>query len=79
MKTSRAARVPSGVVGADAARASAFAPRPTGREKSFLEVRVAPGRLDVVEVYSHGQAARLRAALRGLGLLTDEEFEAPCG
>ncbi len=53
--------------------------RPAPPARSFLEVRVAAGRLDVVEFYSHGQAGPLRAALRRLGLLTKQEFDAPCG
>ncbi|HCJ10518.1 MAG TPA: hypothetical protein DHW14_05075 [Clostridiales bacterium] len=51
-------------------------PRPL---RSFLEVRVAGDRVDVVEFYSRGQARRLRGALRALGLEVWEEFDSPCG
>ncbi|HCW51835.1 MAG TPA: hypothetical protein DGR79_07230 [Clostridiales bacterium] len=47
--------------------------------RSFLEVRVGGDRVDVVEFYSHGQARRLRGALRALGLEVREEFDSPCG
>jgi len=46
---------------------------------SFLEVRVAPGRVAVNEFYSNGQARRLSEVLRAFGLETEEEFESPCG
>jgi hypothetical protein len=51
-------------------------PRPL---RSFLEVRVAGDRVDIVEFYSYGQARRLREALRALGLEVREEFDSPCG
>lgn len=63
------------------ARAAAARPRPepSGLPESFIEVRVAAGRVDVIEFYSHGRSARLREVLRRLGLETRPEFDSPCG
>ena len=48
-------------------------------EQSFLEVRVRPDQLEIMEFHSHGQATELALALQRLGLDLRVEFESPCG
>lgn len=46
---------------------------------SFLEVRVRPDQVEIMEFHSHGRATELAEALRRLGLDLLVEFESPCG
>jgi len=61
------------------ARGSARADGDPAAAASFLEVRVRPGQVEVMEFHSHGRAAELAAALRRLGLDLVVEFDSPCG
>lgn len=49
------------------------------RPERLLEVAVFPGRVEVVEHYGDGEAARLQSELRRLGLDARREFVSPCG
>lgn len=46
---------------------------------SFLEVRIGPDRVEVVEFLSHDRADALGRRLASLGLVLSEDFKSPCG
>lgn len=50
-----------------------------GLPSSSLEVRIAAGRLDVMEFYSQDRRHRLREVLNRFGLVLEEDFDSPCG
>ena len=49
------------------------------RPERLLEVAVFPGRMELVEHYGDGEAARLCELLRDLGVDARREFVSPCG
>ena len=53
--------------------------RPSCRTRSYLEVLVDQGRIDVNELYSEGMAGRLAQALKKFGLEARQRFASPCG
>jgi len=47
--------------------------------RSFVEVNVFPGRIEIYERCGHGLMPRLIEGLKALGLETEKLFESPCG